>query len=460
MVLNRVLAGEWRLEQAALTLGLSERQVRRLRGGYQQAGPAALVHGNRGRQPVHALPLAVRERVVALARGKYAGFNHQHLTEKLGEVEQLVLGRTTVRQILLQAGLRSPRARRAPKHRSRRERMAQAGMLLQADGSQHRWLGPDAPPLALIGGVDDATGQVPWALFRAQEDAQGYLLWLREVARTVGLPLALYIDRHGIFKKSSREPLSLEEELAGRALPTQVGRALAELAIEPIFALSPQAKGRIERLWGTFQDRLVNELRLAGVQSLEAANQFLREWLPRFNARFAVPAAAPDSAYRPWPADLDPEQVFCFKYTRTVAADNTVQFARQVLQLQPDPQRASYARVTIEVHERLDGSLAVFFRGRCLGFRPAPPSAPVLRARAGPRVPAPPRPTAPPAAIPTSAPAAGTSPLPRRPGPRHPWRHPWKQKNEPAAHTDGLLVLPSQDATLPAAPVGVQPAQR
>ncbi len=239
MVLNRVLAGQVTRAEAAQVLGRSERQVRRLLADYHAEGPAALVHGNRGRQPVHALAETVKRQVLELAQGKYAGFNDQHLTEKLVQEEHLAVGRSTVRRLLRQAGVPSPRRRRAPKHRARRERMPQAGMLLQADGSRHLWLGPDRPYLTMIGGIDDATGIVPYALFRAQEDAAGYLLWLRQVTAQCGVPLALYVDRHGIFEKTTRTPLTLEEELAGGRLPTQFGRALQELDITLIPAQSP-----------------------------------------------------------------------------------------------------------------------------------------------------------------------------------------------------------------------------
>src|SRR5919202_1629274 len=195
----------------------------------------------------------------------------------------------------------------------------------QEAASRHRWLGPDGPYFTLVGGIDDATGTVPWAVFREQEDAQGYMEWLRQVVQRMGIPHALYVDRHGIFQRSPRERWTLEEELAGGPLPTQFGRVLAELQITCIPALSPQAKGRVERLWGTFQDRLVSELRLAGARTLAEANRVLWAWLPAFNARFTVPAALPGLAYRPQPADFVPERVFCFKYTRGVAADNTLQ---------------------------------------------------------------------------------------------------------------------------------------
>lgn len=437
MVLNRVLAGQWSRGEAAEMLGLSERQVRRLLTNYEQEGPAALVHGNRGRPPAHALAAEVRERVLELARGTYAGFNHQHLTEKLATPEGLVLARTTVRQIVLEAGLRSPRTRRPPKHRQRRERRPQAGMLLQADGSRHDWLEGRGPYLTLVGGVDDATGQAPWAVFRLQEDAQGYMQWLWHVVEQEGIPLGLYVDRHGIFQRTSHQPLTLEEELAGGPLPTQFGRVLAELGITPIFALSPQAKGRIERLWGTFQDRLVSELRLAGASTLEEANRVLWAFLPAYNARFAVPPAQEGSAYRLLPAAFDPQRVFCFKYMRVVAADNTVQFAGQSLQLLADSARASYARAAVEVHERLDGSVAVYYQDRCLSSRPAPPAAPVLRARTGPRLSLPP----------ADARQAGT---PRRhdgkrPTADHPWKRRGTQQNEPVTPQGRQPVLPSQE---------------
>jgi hypothetical protein len=292
-------------------------------------------------------------------------------------------------------------------------------MLLQADGSPHRWLGPDRPALTLVGAIDDATGTVPGALFRTQEDAHGYLLLLREIVRAKGIPLAVYVDRHGIFKKSTRDPLTIEEELAGGRLPTQVGRVLEELAIRPIFALSPQAKGRIERLWGTLQGRLVAELRLAEAASLETANHFLGPFLAEFNARFGVPPAQPGSAYRAPPPDFDPDRVFCFKYERVVRPDNTVHFGGRQLQLHPTPERASWARARVEVHERLDGSLAIVSRGTVLLTTPAPPDAPTLRARATPRPGAgPPQEPAPPPSAP-APPSPGRS---RVPGPDHPWR--------------------------------------
>jgi transposase len=453
-VLTRVLAGQWTQQEAATTLDLSVRQVRRLQAAYAREGVAALVHGNRGRAPAHSIPETVREQVVTLARTTYAGFNHQHLTEKLQTEEHLAVSRPTVRRLLLAAGLGSPRPRRAPKHRRRRERMAQAGMLLQADGSRHRWLGPDGPYFTLVGGIDDATGTVPWAVFREQEDAQGYMEWLRQVLQRAGIPLALYVDRHGIFRRQPRAQWTLDEELAGGPLPTQFGRVLEELAITRIDALSPQAKGRVERLWGTFQDRLCSELRLARARTLADANRVLWAYLPTFNARFAVPAAVPDSAYRPLPPDFAPERVFCFKYARRVAADNTIQWQGARLQLLPGPDRLSYARAQVAVHEHLDGALTVWYHDRRLATRPAPAEAPLLRARSEPR-PASPLPQ-PGAALPPRVPTTPPTGAPPRPTAEHPWRRPFspntpslRQKNGQTAHADRPPVLPD-NGILPA----------
>src|SRR5713226_6590675 len=343
MILTAVVEGRVAADQAAELLGLSSRHERRLRHAFLREGSAALVHGTRSRKPAHTLDPGLRNRVAALAEGAYTNCNDQHLTDLLAEREGIVLSRSSVRRIRRAAGLRSPQRRRAPRHRSRRERMPQSGMLLQVDGSRHQWLGPDGPWLTLVGAIDDATGDVPYAIFREQEDAQGYLLLLRGVVRRRGVPLALYSDRHTIFQSRSDEPLSLEEQLAGGRLPTQVGRVLKELHVEWIGARSPQAKGRVERLWRTLQDRLCQELRLANVSTLEGANDALPALLARHNARFRQRAATLGSAYRRLPAGLRPADVFCFRYWRTVSMDNVVTLEGRAIPIPPGPHARSYA---------------------------------------------------------------------------------------------------------------------
>jgi transposase len=382
-VLNGVLAKRWTAGEGAELLQLSERHLWRILGAYRQEGVAALVHGNRGRKPINATPDEVKQEMVQLAQGPYDGANYSHLAELWAEREGLQRSRWTVRRVLRAAGVGSSKRRRRMRHRSRRERYPQEGMLLQVDGSRHQWLGADGPWLTLIGGIDDATGTVPYAVFREEEDGQGYLLLVQGVIETKGIPLALYSDHHSIFIQTVKE--TLEEQLLGRREPTQVGRALEELGIRWIPASSPQAKGRVERLWQTLQDRLCIELRLAGAKTLDEANRVLWSYLPKFNARFGVPAGAPGSAYQPG-AGLDLGSILCFKYRRTVASDNTVQFGGKTLQVQPTPHRSSYARARVEIQERLDGSIAVAYQGTVLAITEAAPQAITLRARTGPRL--------------------------------------------------------------------------
>jgi transposase len=431
-LLTRVLAGTLTLREAAHVMGISLRQARRLKGAFDREGPVALVHGNRGRSSPRQTEAAIGQAVVEHYRTTYSGCNLQHFTELLAEREGIPLSVATVRRLLKAAGLGSPKTRRVPAHRARRERVAAAGMLLQLDASPFRWLGPDGPRWSLVSAVDDATSAPVAAVFREQEDAAGYMLLLREIVQTQGIPAAVYHDRHGIFQRSARQHSSLEEDLAGAPFPTQVSRLLAELGVASISAHSPQAKGRVERPWRTHQDRLVAELRLAGVQTLEEANAFLPGYLARYRTRFAVAPRSAESAYVPMGPETDLERLFCFKYTRKVAPDNTIRFAGQVLQIPPGPDRLSYARVVVEVHERLDQSLAVRYQGCQLLIVPAPTdsSAP-LRARGQvtqrPELAALPQPLPDPAPVPVVA-----SPRSRpKPAPDHPFRKSFKQLPNP-----------------------------
>jgi transposase len=298
-VLNGVLTRAWSVKTAASILGLSERQVWRLLAAYREEGAAALAHGNRGRLPANVITAFIREQIIAVARERYQGVNHTHLAELLAEREGLTLSRATVRRLLVSAGLPSPRHRRPPRHRARRQRMPQEGMLLQVDGSHHAWLEDRGPVLTLLLAIDDATGMAAHALFQSGETTQGYLLLMQGVLKRHGIPLALYSDRHVALVRSGG---AFEQVPLTQRKPTQFGRALRELGVTQIFALSPEAKGRVERANGTFQDRLVAELRLAGAATLEEANAVLAAFLPRFNTRFGVPPAEVGAAYRPVPA--------------------------------------------------------------------------------------------------------------------------------------------------------------
>jgi len=380
-VLRELDAHRMTAVEVARSLGLSERQVRRLLAAYRQEGAGAVSHGNRGHTPINALAPAVRQTIIDLAQTTYDGFNQTHFTEKLRAQHGLVVSRATVQRVLSDAGIKSPRHHRRPTHRSRRERRPRPGMLLQVDGSQHDWLEGRGPRLTLLAGIDDATGEVPAATFRAEEDAHGYMLVLLSIVQTHGIPLALYSDRHSIFVHTESADETIEEQLAGQRNPTQVGRILEELGIELILALSPQAKGRIERLWGTFQDRLVSELRLAKASTLAEANTVLAAILPQHNERFARPPKEVTSCYRSVPASLDLATVFSFQYERTVANDNTVRLGSTTVQIPANRERSSYAKARTRICVGLDGSITVLWEGRRVAYQPGSDPNIVLRAQ-------------------------------------------------------------------------------
>jgi transposase len=260
-IIHRVYRKELTVIEAALVLGLSERQCYRVKARVGKAGAKGVVHGNRGRVCKRKTQEKTVRRVVALARGKYQGFNDHHLTEKLKEQEQIDLSREKVRRILRAEGIASPRKRRGIKHRSRRERRASEAMMLQVDGSPHDWLEGRGPPVCLIGAIDDATNKVTGAFFTQAESSWGYFTLFSDIFRQYGLPQSIYSDCHSVFW-TDREA-TIDEQLLNKRPTTEVGRGLEELGVTLILAHSPQAKGRIERLWNTFQDRLVSELRLA-----------------------------------------------------------------------------------------------------------------------------------------------------------------------------------------------------
>ncbi len=244
-ILNGVLERYWSIREAAPLLGVSERQGWRLLAAYRKDGAAALAHKNRGRVPSNATPEIIRQRVVALAEERYRGINHTQLTELLAEREGVMLSRPTVRRLLVRAGLSSPR--RPPRHRYRRQRMPQEGMLLQLDGSHHAWLEDRGPWLTLLLAVDDATGTAPHALFQEQEDTRGYFFLLQGIIERRGVPMAVYTDRHAVFQSRPGR------DGTNGGGTTQWGRALGELGVTQILAHSPEAKGRVERANGTFQ---------------------------------------------------------------------------------------------------------------------------------------------------------------------------------------------------------------
>jgi transposase len=357
-VIQRVYRDELTVVQAALVMGVSERQCYRVKARVGKVGAKGVVHGNRGRRCKRKTKEKTVRRVVELARGKYQGFNDHHLTEKLKEQEQIELSREKVRRILRAEGIASPRKRRGIKHRSRRERRASEGMMLQVDGSPHDWLQGRGPPLCLIGAIDDATNKVMGAFFTQAESSWGYFTLFSDTFRQYGLPQSIYSDCHSVFW-TDREA-TIDEQLLNKRPTTEVGRGLEELGVTLILAHSPQAKGRIERLWNTFQDRLVSELRLAKAKTMEQAQAVLERYLPVHNRKFSMPAKA-DPAWKKV-SSLQIERALCFKQQRTVAKDNTVTFEGTVFQIPKTSPFRSHANKRIDVHVLLDGAVEFFYK--------------------------------------------------------------------------------------------------
>jgi transposase len=368
-VITACVKGAMACASAAGLLCLSVRQIKRLKRRLREDGEAALAHANRGRPSPRRLPERTRQAVLRLYRTKYAGFNDHHLCEKLNEVEGLSLSRETLRRLLRQEGHGSPRKRRPPAHRQRRLRVAREGELVQLDGSPHDWLAGRGPRLTLLGMQDDATGKILAAQFFLSESAEGYFHLLQSLLRRFGVPTAFYGDRSGIFVRNDPH-WSLEEELAGQRQPTQFGRALAELGITFIAAKSPQAKGRVERLWGVLQDRLCSELRLAGAHDLDSANRVLRRFIADYNRRLARAPRDTGKAWRPAPENS--ARICSFQHERIVSNDNVVQWEGQRFQIPPQNRRFSFAGAKVQLYQALDGRVSLYYGNTRLEHTNAP----------------------------------------------------------------------------------------
>lgn len=319
--------------QAARALGLSTRQLRRLQERVRTKGAAGLVHGNSGREPHNKTPSAVRDRVIALATTTYADHNFAHLKDELErEPEGIRLSDETLRLWLRPLG-HGPPLRRTRPHRKRRTRKARLGELLFLDGSPHHWFGPQYPPCCLLLASDDATGQPLYGKFQPQEDRDGCFDVCYHVFAKFGLPCAFYLDRASQFTTTRHGGTHLnqsDDQL------TQFERAMQELGIGLIFAHSPQARGRGERLNGSFQNRLVAEFVQRGIADCQAATRYLNtHFIHKYTKRFAKPPADPAPAWRALTPELELKRILCAKFPRVIARDNTVRLDGALFQLYP-----------------------------------------------------------------------------------------------------------------------------
>jgi transposase len=359
-VVQGYMDGKMLIEEAARILKRSLRSVYRMLARVREKGPEGVLHGNRNKVSPRRVPEAVRKRVIELALGKYRDINDTHLCEILGKVEGIVMGRETLRGILRKEGIPSKRKVKRRKYRSRRERKEAFGMMLQVDASPHDWLQGRGPWLTLLGAKDDATSYV-WAHFEEAETTWGYLDLMGEVITTHGVPLSLYADRHSIFH-TTREP-TIIEQLKDVVPLTQFGRAMEELGISVMKAWTPQAKGRIERQWGVFQDRLVVDLRLAGANTLEQAREVLKRFLKEYNERFCLLPKQAAAVFRKAPPKAVLHNIVCLKETRRVKKDHTVSFDGLVLQIPFCRKYPCIADRQVDVRQYRDGHIEIGYRG-------------------------------------------------------------------------------------------------
>jgi len=352
-VIAALLEGNMTNREAATSIGISVRQIQRMKGRVRKEGPSGARHGNCDRPSCRALSQDLKERTVALAHAKYFDFNFSHLSEMLEEQEGIKVSRETLRKWLRPEGF-GGKVRKQRRHRKRRKRSEKEGKMLFLDGSPHQWFGQDKSTLLLA--TDDSTGKPLYGLFRNEEDLEGCFQVCKEVFTRFGRPSAFYLDRASQFKTTRLKSDPVQ--------PTQFQRAMSELGIRLIFAYSPQARGRGERINRTFQDRLVAELRVKKIATREEATKYLNKiFIPKYARLFGVTPEDPEPAWRPLPADTDIRNILCRRYEAKVNHDNTISVEGQAIQLSPTKTRLSFAKASVVVNRWLDGSWHVFHHG-------------------------------------------------------------------------------------------------
>ena len=359
-VINKVIDKVIAQLEASRILELSTRQVRRISRRVAKEGDRGVIHKSRGRPSTRAFPEKTKEKILKFCKTKYEGFNPLFTSEKLFEIEKIKISRETLRGWFKEKNIPYKTRKKRP-HRAWRERRHYFGQMEQVDGSHHAWFEKRGPECVLMGYVDDANSNV-FARFYDYEGIFPFMDSFKRYVRKYGLPHSIYLDRHSTYKSTAKP--SIEDELNNREPLTHVGRALEELGIEVIFANSPQAKGRIERLFRTFQDRLIKEMRLKGIKSVKEANKFLRYYLPLYNRRFKVEAIEKGDLHRPLPKNIDLDKALCIKTRRNLNNDSTVAHDNR-LYLVLDKTRAK----NVFVEERMNGRLLITYNNRSLRYK-------------------------------------------------------------------------------------------
>ncbi len=359
-VIQRVLERGLRQVEAAEILSLSSRHIRRVVRRIKQEGPLGIVHRSRGRASNRKIADQLKGKVVKLCRTIYKGFGPTLASEKLLERDGVRISDETLRGWLIEAG-DWKRTRKTRRHRQWRERRGHPGEMVQIDGSHHAWFEDRGDPCVLMGYIDDATGE-PFGRFYDYEGTMPAMDSFKRYIQRRGLPLKVYLDGHSTYK-STAEP-TIEEQLGGVEPLSKFERALKELGVEISHAHSPQAKGRIERLFRTFQDRVIKEMRLRGIKTIEEGNKFLEAYLPIYNKRFSVRPREKENVHRPLPKGIDLDAILCVKTERTLRNDFTVAHNHKLYQIE-EATRAS----KVIVQDRMDGSMRITYQGQALRFR-------------------------------------------------------------------------------------------
>lgn len=359
-IVQKAIEGSLKQAEVAEMLSLSIRQTGRIVNRVKGEGPQGVVHRSRGRESNRKLPEKVKDQVLELYRQHYEGFGPTLAQEKLLERDGISISDETLRMWLLGAGLWKKK-RKGRQHRQWRPRKDRYGEMIQVDGSHHDWFEGRGPACVFMGYIDDATGKVYGSFYEYKGTIPAMESFMRYI-RKYGIPMSLYMDKHSTYK-STGEP-TIEEQLNGTEPMSEFGRALKELGVELIHANSPQAKGRVERLFNTLQDRLVKEMRLRGISSIAEANEFLKEYLPIYNRRFAKKAAHTENLHRPIPKGLNLHRILCIKTKRTVRNDFTIAHDRKLYQIEEAVQTKK-----LMVEEYTDGSMAIWCRAQKVKFR-------------------------------------------------------------------------------------------
>lgn len=347
--------------KAAVVLGLSLRQTQRLYADFQKQGAKALVSKKRGMRGNHRLPDMVKKRILELVTCElYSGFGPTFMNEKLAELHNLVVSVEITRQLMIQSGVWKAKKEKCPVVHQQRKRRARSGELVQIDGSPHAWFENRGEPCVLIVFIEDATGRT-FGKFFESETTRAYMITTWEYITRFGRPLACYSDKHGIFKVNQSNYSKTECE-------TQYGRALRELGIDLIYANSPQAKGRVERTNETLQDRLVKELRLAGVSTIEEANCYLQTYWEKYNKRFSIQPESKEDAHSPVLREHELERILCMKHQRIVTKNLEIQYQGTIYQIMQDKAPRGLKGSKVEVLEGLDGKISIEHKGKSLGF--------------------------------------------------------------------------------------------